>query len=575
MNPGASVWSAAINKRIKPRSHILLEPEVRYEPIMKKFTKSHPGSYWLPLDGYDWNTYSKLFASKPPGSPWPADFPSLNPLSVPPEDGINTDIIFTANLSMAGSDGDRLLSQFLTCCALGQWVQQFGRVRFLVWAQDALRDRYLPRGVGGRNRTTVVAETVAEVHEVVSSLAPRTGKGHPRACRLDAEGNRPPPKQSRFKSPKGITKRIEDEEAEYATARRSMSVEELNAAISNIEESRGIYEERGKKRKSRTPLELRHTRLNSQDLERMRRRLLHVIERESDPEVTNLFEKLAESDSFISQRTDSLVTGISGFLNDPQGSQRWLAGMKHPPWWYRLKESRVIDLAGELAKGRGRSTLTNRFHIQQVELQTMERLEALQAALQAAEPSQPTDPLIQQQNKEAFDQFQDCWTKPSNKIATMQSAEDEVLAFKKGLLMWVRRKFESVVAENSDFYPPLPLTLLDFAPIEMGEFFRPQDPNLRVGNWEVYLWVLRSLFLLRARSLGAALVSMAPGGGSLLELVDQNMAIDKDMRVRVVKVSQFVELARAWRECPFYSMQEHLEPQVPVNHMQDDGRTRR
>lgn len=571
MNPGISVWSAALNKRLKPRSHVLLEPEIKYEPIMKEFTASHPGSYWLPLDGYDWETYPKLFATEPPQPPWPADFPMLDPLSVPPEDGINTDIIFTANLSMAGSDGDRLLAQFLSCCALGQWVQQFGRVRFLIWAQDALRDRYLPRGVGGRNRTTVVAETVAEVHEVVSSLSPRKGRGHPRASALDAEGNLPPPKQVRFKSPKGITKRVEDEELAYAMARRPMSVEELDAAVSNIEESRGIYEGRGKKRDSRAPLEPRHIRLDSLDLERIRRRLLHVIERESDPEVDKLFDKLVESDNFISQRTEMLVAGISKFLNNPQGRQRWLAGMKHPPWWYRQEESRVVGLAGELARGRGRSTLTNRCHIHPVGLQIMEHLEVLQGA----EPNQPTDPLIQQQNKVAFNQFQDCWTRPSDKISTQHSEEDEVLAFKKGLLMWVRRKFESVVADNSDFHPASPLALLDFAPIEMSEFFRPQDPNLRVSNWEVYLWVLRSLFLLRARSLNSALISMAPGGESLLKLVDQNMAIDKSMRVRVVNVPQLVELTRAWRNCPFHSTQEHLEPQVFTNHIQDDKRTRR
>lgn len=568
MNPGASVWSAVLNKRLKPRSHILLEPEIRYEPIMKEFTESHPGSYWLPIDGYDWNTYPKLFASEPPQPPWPADFPLLDPLSVPPEDGINTDIIFTANLSMAGSDGDRLLAQFLSCCALGQWVQQFGRVRFLIWAQDALRDRYLPRGVGGRNRTAVIAETVAEVHEVVSSMTPRTGRGHPRASVLDEEGNPPPPKQARFKSPKGINKQAEDGELAYAMAHRPMSVEELDVAISNIEKLRGIYKGRGKKGESRAPIEPCHIPLNSLDLERMRRRLLHVIELESDPEVTDLFEKLLESDAFISQRTEMLVARISKFLKDPEGRQRWLAGMKHPPWWYRQEESRVIDLAGELARGRGKPTLTNRYHIYPVGLQTMEQLEAFQGA----EPNQPTDPLIQQQNKEAFNDFQACWTRPSERIATIHSTEDEVLAFQRQLLMWVRRKFESVVADNSDFHPQQPLTLLDFAPIEMNEFFRPQDLKLRVTNWEVYMWMLRSLFLLRARSLKSALISMAPGGGSLLGLVDQSMAIDKSMRVRVVNVPQFVELTRAWVECPFHCEQEHLEPQAYTNQLSDERR---
>lgn len=560
MNPGSSVWSAALSKRLKPRSHILLEPEVKYKPIMDEFTASHPGSYWLPLDGYDWNVYPQIFASNPLRPEWALDqkFPLLDPLTVPPEDGINTDIIFTGNLSMAGSDGERLLAQFLTCCALGQWVQKFGRVRFLVWVQDALRDRYLPRGIGGRNRAAVVAETVAEVHEVVSSATLRSGKGYPRPIDLDAEGKLTVPKVKRFKSPIGINKRVEDGERAYVRAIRPMTIEELEVAITNMEELRGKNKGRGKKRDKGAPIEPRHTKLYSLDLERLRRRLLHVVELNPDPEVEALFNKLLESDKSISRRTTMLLKAVEFFLHDPKGGQRWLMGMKHPPWWYRQDKRRVVALAAELARGVNRPVLTNRSHIHPINIETARKIEVLQGE----EP--PVDPATQRQREEAFDQFQECWAKPHESIVTIHGVEDEALSFQRGMLMWLQRKFDPVVSTDSDFHPSLPLTLLDFAPIEMGEFFRPEDPHLRVSNWEVYMWVLRSLFMLRARSLNAALTSMAPGGENLLKLVDQNMGIDGNMRVRMLEVHQAVELTRAWRDWPFQSLGEHLEPPTSV-----------
>lgn len=558
MNPGSSVWSAALSERLKPRSHILLEPEVRYKPIMDEFTASHPGSYWLPLDGYDWNIYPQIFASNPPRPKWAAnqEFPPFNPLTVPPSDGINTDIIFTANLSMNGSEGERLLAQFLTCCPLGQWVQKYGRVRFLVWVQDALRDRYLPRGIGGRNRAAVVAETVAEVHEVVSSETVRSGRGYPRPVGLDADGNLTPPKVKRFKSPRGINRRVEDGERAYVRAVRPMTIEELDTAITNMEKLRGTNKGRGRGRDKGAPIEPRHTKLHSIDLERLRRRLLHVVELKPDPEVEALFDKLVESDISISRRTTMLMKAINDFLHDPKGGQRWLMGMKHPPWWYRQDNSRVVALAAELAKGVNRPVLTDRSHIHPINFETARRLEMLEGE----EP--PMDPAAQQQREEAFDKFQECWAKPSERIVITNSVEDETLSFQKGMLMWLQRKFDPVAADDSDYHPALPLTLLDFAPIEMAEFFQPQDPLLRVSNWEVYQWVLRSLFMLRARSLNAALTSMAPGGENLLKLVDQKMGIDGNMRVRMLDVPQVVELTKVWRKWPFQTSGEHLEPQV-------------
>lgn len=463
---------------------------------------------------------------------------------------MNTDIIFTANLSMAGVEGERLLAQFLTCCALGQWVQKFGRVRFLVWVQDAVRDRYLPRGIGGRNRAAVMAETVADIQEVVSATVLRTGKGHPRSFKVDAEGKLVVHVPQRFRKEK-----ITIASRKPRVNRGPKTVAELEAMFSEIQGSRPSKKGRGKKK---TGFETRHTKLHSLDLERIRRRLLHVVENPADLEVADLFDKLVESDIHITERTNEFLEAITKYLEDPETEQRWLTEMKNPPWWYRRNKKRLVELAGQLARGPNRTSLSQTRHINMIDIETTRQIEALEELEESTDP----ETLLLRQQK--FEEFQEHWAKPSDMALAKHGLEDEELIFQKGMLMWERRKFDPVGTEDSDFHPPQPLALLDFSPIVLGEFFRPEDQNIRGTNWEVYLWILRSLFMLRARSLASALMSMTPGGEHLLQMVDQSAAIDGKMRVRTLEVGQLVELTKAWRKSPLQSGGEHLEHMPPA-----------
>lgn len=244
MNPGACVWSAALHDYLKPRNHILLEPEKRYAPILEEFTAARPNAYWVPLDGYEWATYSKLFKPNPPCPPWPVDraFPDFDPKFVPPEDGVNPDIIFTGNLSFSQIKEERLLAQFLNCTTLGLWVQKYGRVRYLIWAHDELKERYLPRSVGSRGRATVISETVCDVREIASSPILRTGKGRPRPneIELDDEGNVViPTYEARTTVGRPSLGKKKVERTVGRPRKLRMSVEEIGDALKRIEEARG------------------------------------------------------------------------------------------------------------------------------------------------------------------------------------------------------------------------------------------------------------------------------------------------------------------------------------------------
>lgn len=567
MNPGPSIWSAAINERLKPRSHILLEPEVKFKPVMAEFTASHPGSYWLPLNGYDWTTYLKLFAPDPPRPPWPVDhsFPPFDPLFVPPEDGINTDIIFTGNLSMSDSGGDRLLAQFLTCCALGQWVQKFGRVRFLVWTQDALRDRYLPRGIGGRNRAAVTAETVADVQVVVSGQASRAGKGHPRAAKTDEEGNPIEPKLGVYKGraaraqvrlEKELEKELKKKRSPRKITDRPMTVEELEEALVAIEKSGFVRAWRMRAAKvDPEGSELRYTRLNCRELERFRGRLLCIKPDSNEDEITKLFECFAVTDRVISARRELLTESVMKFF-DAEGEHRWLLDMDYPSWWYREDPARIQALIDKLAKGDLRAGLNIKQHFGPINEETQRQIEVLEGF---ETPDEDSDPAALQRRAE-YDKYHDNWVPPLDNAVLTQSRTDEIFAIHNGTLKWSHRKFDPIVADHMDFYPATPLALLDFAPIHLNEYFRPQDPRLRETNWEVYTWVLRNLFALRARSLNTALMSMVAGGSELLQNIDQSAGpIDGNMRPRIMSVGQLVALTKAWKDWPFRDLVEHLE----------------
>lgn len=184
MNPGMGLWSSKLHERLQPRQHTLLEPEEVYAETLKQFIKDHRNSYHVPLDGYKWDTYNSLFAAEHHAPPFPPDFPGFNVKKVNPEEGVNKNLLFVGYLG-ASDRGERLIAQFLNCCAAGTWVQSFGRVRFLVWVSDSTKERFLPRSIAARGRPAVIAEAVADIVEVAGSNIVRAGKGYFRRPEVD------------------------------------------------------------------------------------------------------------------------------------------------------------------------------------------------------------------------------------------------------------------------------------------------------------------------------------------------------------------------------------------------------
>ncbi|KAA8900910.1 ribosomal RNA adenine dimethylase-domain-containing protein [Sphaerosporella brunnea] len=177
MNPGLGIFSKTLYERLKPKSHILLEPYSAYQDHLREFIKPYPKMSLVGLDGYDWSSYVQLFKGEQYSGPeFGPGFVPPRPRTVPAEEGLNTDILFVGNLTRL--DGaQRLTSQLLSTCFNRTWLQQFGRVRFLLWMHDLEKERIIPQAIQGRTRPSAVADTVVELTEVAGSGTVRHGKG--------------------------------------------------------------------------------------------------------------------------------------------------------------------------------------------------------------------------------------------------------------------------------------------------------------------------------------------------------------------------------------------------------------
>lgn len=155
MNPGPGILSAAIQKKIQPRRHILLEPNKAFHPILRKTIlepQLSPATTTLltSLNGYSWKTLEKLANSK-----------ILDAKALKHEESVNTDILFVGDMTM-GQTGDRFVNQLIEAVYNRNWIQQYGRVAMLACIHDTSRNRITPPDAYWRTKVSVMTELCAD-----------------------------------------------------------------------------------------------------------------------------------------------------------------------------------------------------------------------------------------------------------------------------------------------------------------------------------------------------------------------------------------------------------------------------
>ncbi|KAG0632790.1 hypothetical protein HOY80DRAFT_1141881 [Tuber brumale] len=607
MNPNLGIFSAALHERLQPKQHILLEPEKKYGGRMMEFQKMHENSWYIPLDGYDWNTYNELFSDNPPPPPWPDNFPKPRIRAMPSLDDVNTDLLFVGHLGNSEKT-ERLIAQFVSCCALGSWIQQYGRVRFLLWVPDSIKDKYLPRSIASRARPAASAEAVVDITEVASSYAIRKGRGFQKLPvinldNIEVEEKKPAP--SKRQERKAVIKRkpvitqkfVEDE------------IKKLVAELCPV----GVPKTRGRPKKLSGELQkqLEEAKANA-------REIVETIRSGEEPnlpmglpleEHVRILNKCDEIQRTFGHKitVEEVTEKVEGKNKQkqklrvprnpgrprklPQGGEPptiaqleavedklmngpglWVQGMEHPPWYYRENRGELRKLATKMATLHPALCVDPNAVLQPADfgdtiLGASGNLPS--GAPAAQEPSTNSasgtngsselpgkdDSMGEKGDKNAarvWEEYEERWSRRHEVKARAQSREDEIYAVHNRLLEIYNREYEPLpIKPEEDFFPSIPMTLLEITPKKPHPFFSPPTAQERENNWLIFEWLIRGLFILRASSVTNALRGLAPGAENILEYLPTDERIPPSKRVRCLGTNELVNLAIAWKQWPF------------------------
>lgn len=160
--PGAGLWAQALHDAVKPRSHLLLEPDDElYKPFLQPLM-DQPGVRLVPASGIVWSELSKVLS--PEYLPNQVEIDRTKP---PPR---NDTLLVTMNLSLwpkrrfalFESISRLVLFQLTQSMRVSGLFQKYGQVRMLIWIPDDEKHLALPRLINHRGRTAIEGELCAE-----------------------------------------------------------------------------------------------------------------------------------------------------------------------------------------------------------------------------------------------------------------------------------------------------------------------------------------------------------------------------------------------------------------------------
>jgi transcription factor 1 len=180
--PGYGLFSTMVNYELKPRNHIVIDNNAIIARIwhdrieyLKTTTGNKENFRLYKQDGYLWETYDNLIKRDK----------LLNPRVVP-RTQIHDELLVVANLTTS-KFGELLLAQWLMCCAYGNWLQKYGRVRILCFASEQTgqkftsQERFHKRNKTGVKRDTFTDTRIVAITEAENVSEP-DGTGYDPTC---------------------------------------------------------------------------------------------------------------------------------------------------------------------------------------------------------------------------------------------------------------------------------------------------------------------------------------------------------------------------------------------------------
>ncbi|KAI9799152.1 MAG: hypothetical protein M1833_004192 [Piccolia ochrophora] len=508
VNPGVGLWSSHIHDHLKPRTHILMEPEQdAYLPFLRPLLKQRNSTYRnFPHSGYEWSSYRKLMEERllPQQSLWDE--------SGAREYERNDSLLFIANFGvdqlLPGYTGfasmvQLMMHQLISAIRTHSIFQAYGLVRMLLWVADPEKRLLLPRSIMDRRKTTIEVELCCrDVVEIAGydKLKNPVIRDHS----ID------------FQSAIKVAGKIEQEAVAIPEYRKTPDQKEAEELVAQSPESLSPHKERMTRRPWHQELE---------DLER----------RFENGEFTRYHEGMSPSNP---------KRGRTRLI--PKETEDRTPLSEITPEWNRLRNLRNI-----------RNSYDRR------QLKIVDILDLADEAGQTEKRLFSKAGLTQKKQAKADSQIEKLYDDISNRLETFADDNaskvvnnmDDRRAFSEDppLLLWDRRPFEPLLVKEDEFFPRQPLALLDVEPKALSASLQARE------SYEVCEYIISHLFTQPAKPLVRVLDSLAAGASEAL--IPQVPALRdplrggrrniKHLRVRMLTVEMLEGLVHAWEEWLF------------------------
>jgi mitochondrial transcription factor 1 len=495
VNPGAGLWSSKLHDAVKPRSHILFEPDFElYQPFLQPLLDKKGSKYKLiPKSGILWDNLN-LVKSK--------DYlPSQEVFSKGDArlEKSNDSLLFIANLGHYPSKiyqgfpsiSALMVHQLLSAVRTHSLFQEYGLVRMLIWMHDKEKKVAYPRVITHRKKFSIEAEISCEnIFEIAGSdeFASRFRREH----RLDLEGART------------VLSRMTKANIETPSARMGKL---QTGALHNLE----IPAESG------------------------------------TSAIRPILKDLEEMEARYARREFCSYYGDDGkpVYLDAEIAQRGPKGLKRTPEYLQL-----LALRWRLNYINSNNDRVDHFL---VEYESILAEQQKLAQVDTPDAQERKDELRKQLLawKAQVDRL------PPNVEPLLWQRIDDRRAFRQDppILLWDRREAEPLAVFEEDFFPQHEMCLLDFHPKSIWPVFQGE----KIANYDYVEFILSALFINPTHSIIRGLKALAPGADewiiprcpSLTNTAKGGLTDLNLLSIRTLNQDMLREIMEAWMDWPF------------------------
>ncbi|KAK7542851.1 uncharacterized protein J3D65DRAFT_231622 [Phyllosticta citribraziliensis] len=174
-NPGAGLWSSTINNLLRPKRHVLVEDDARFDPFIDRLLQSDPSYSRVRYDGSHSQSLERVVDEGLVPRPEPSSDPSK------PSTSLLVLINLTRGMSMFGGSPARQkirrrerTSDLCREAWLRFGIQKNGPVRILAWVEEGTKDSLVPRTVTGASSSAAAQRYANHMHVVAEDYSHTT-----------------------------------------------------------------------------------------------------------------------------------------------------------------------------------------------------------------------------------------------------------------------------------------------------------------------------------------------------------------------------------------------------------------